>query len=58
MSKSLDNYIGLTDPPHEMFAKLMKVPDTLLENYFTLLTDLPRRADSGAAGRASGGGAP
>lgn len=41
MSKSLDNYIGLTDEPHVMFAKLMKVPDTLLENYFTLLTDLP-----------------
>ena len=41
MSKSLDNYIGLTDPPHEMFAKLMKVPDKLLDNYFTLLTDLP-----------------
>ncbi len=41
MSKSLDNYIGLTDEPHVMFAKLMKVPDNLLENYFTLLTDLP-----------------
>ncbi len=41
MSKSLDNYIGLTDEPHVMFAKLMKVPDPLLENYFTLLTDLP-----------------
>ncbi|AWN21819.1 tyrosine--tRNA ligase [Deinococcus irradiatisoli] len=41
MSKSLDNYIGLTDEPHVMFAKLMKVPDTLLENYFTLLTDVP-----------------
>lgn len=41
MSKSLDNYIGLTDEPHEMFAKLMKVPDPLLDNYFTLLTDLP-----------------
>ena len=40
MSKSLDNYIGLTDEPHVMFAKLMKVPDALLENYFTLLTDL------------------
>ncbi|ADV65669.1 tyrosine--tRNA ligase [Deinococcus maricopensis] len=40
MSKSLDNYIGLTDEAHEMFAKLMKVPDTLLLNYFTLLTDL------------------
>ncbi|QFP75394.1 tyrosine--tRNA ligase [Deinococcus sp. AJ005] len=42
MSKSLDNYIGLTDEPHVMFAKLMKVPDALLENYFTLLTDLPK----------------
>lgn len=40
MSKSLDNYIGLTDEPHIMFAKLMKVPDPLLGNYFTLLTDL------------------
>lgn len=42
MSKSLDNYIGLTDEPHIMFAKLMKVPDPLLNNYFTLLTDLPK----------------
>ncbi|WP_034386108.1 tyrosine--tRNA ligase [Deinococcus sp. YIM 77859] len=42
MSKSLDNYIGLTDEPHVMFAKLMKVPDPLLNNYFTLLTDLPQ----------------
>ncbi len=42
MSKSLDNYIGLTDEPHIMFAKLMKVPDKLLENYFTLLTDLTK----------------
>lgn len=41
MSKSLDNYIGLTEEPDIMFAKLMKVPDLLLENYFTLLTDLP-----------------
>ncbi len=40
MSKSLDNYIGLTDSPDVMYAKLMKVPDTLLGNYFTLLTDL------------------
>lgn len=51
MSKSLDNYIGLTDEPHLMFAKLMKVPDPLLENYFTLLTDLPKaRIDELLAG--------
>ncbi len=42
MSKSLNNYIGITDEPHTMFAGLMKVPDHLLDNYFTLLTDLPR----------------
>ena len=42
MSKSLDNYIGLTDAPHLMFAGLMKVPDALMDNYLTLLTDLPR----------------
>ena len=51
MSKSLDNYIGLTDEAHVMFAKLMKVPDPLLENYFTLLTDLPKdRMDELLAG--------
>ncbi|PNY81362.1 tyrosine--tRNA ligase [Deinococcus koreensis] len=51
MSKSLDNYIGLTDAPHAMFAGLMKVPDALLDNYFTLLTDLPRpRIDELLAG--------
>ncbi len=40
MSKSLDNYIGLTDSSEVMYAKLMKIPDTLLENYFILLTDM------------------
>ncbi len=40
MSKSLGNYVGLTDPPQEMFGKLMSVPDTLMLKYFTLLTDL------------------
>ncbi|MCB9850075.1 MAG: tyrosine--tRNA ligase [Phycisphaerales bacterium] len=38
MSKSLGNYIGVTDPPSEMFAKVMSVPDELMRNYFTLLT--------------------
>lgn len=40
MSKSLDNYIGLTEPPEAMFKKLMRVPDPLLPSYFRLLTDL------------------
>ena len=39
MSKSLDNYVGLTDEPMGMYQKLEKVPDTLVESYFELLTD-------------------
>jgi tyrosyl-tRNA synthetase len=39
MSKSLDNYIGIYDEPATMFAKLMKVPDSVLETYFELCTD-------------------
>lgn len=41
MSKSLDNYIGLTDTPFEKFEKSMKIPDELLRQYFELATDLP-----------------
>ena len=42
MSKSKGNYIGITDEPNDMFGKVMSIPDSLMENYFTLLTDLPR----------------
>jgi len=41
MSKSKGNYVGVTDSPKEMFGKLMSIPDTLMENYFTLLTAVP-----------------
>lgn len=41
MSKSLDNYIGLTDAPFEKFEKSMKIPDEVLRQYFELATDLP-----------------
>ena len=41
MSKSKGNYIGITDGPNDMFGKVMSIPDTLMENYFTLLTDVP-----------------
>ena len=41
MSKSLGNYIGVTDAPAEMFGKSMSIPDSLMEKYFTLLTDVP-----------------
>ena len=41
MSKSKGNYIGITDDATDMFGKVMSIPDVLMENYFTLLTDLP-----------------
>jgi tyrosyl-tRNA synthetase len=37
MSKSLGNYVGVTDPPEEMFGKLMSVPDAAMGEYWTLL---------------------
>jgi tyrosyl-tRNA synthetase len=39
MSKSLGNYVGVTEPPAEMFGKLMSVSDELMWRYFELLTD-------------------
>ncbi|WP_174713813.1 tyrosine--tRNA ligase [Nostoc sp. TCL240-02] len=41
MSKSLGNYIGLSEHPGQKYQKLQGVPDNLLEQYFELLTDLP-----------------
>ena len=40
MSKSLDNYVGLTEPPEQMFGKLMSLPDELIAKYELLCTDL------------------
>jgi tyrosyl-tRNA synthetase len=37
MSKSLGNYVGLTDPPKEMFGKLMSISDDLMEKYYLLV---------------------
>ena len=42
MSKSLNNAIGVNEPPFEMFGKLMQVSDELMWRYWTLLTDLPQ----------------
>jgi len=39
MSKSLGNYIGLTDKPPDMFGKIMSIPDNLMMKYFRLCTD-------------------
>lgn len=41
MSKSLGNYVALSEDPLTMYSKLEKTPDTLLKSYFELLTDLP-----------------
>lgn len=41
MSKSKGNYIGVTDEPANMFGKVMSIADEMMDNYFTLLTDLP-----------------
>lgn len=37
MSKSLGNYVGVTDPPEEMFGKLMSIPDEAMDEYYRLL---------------------
>lgn len=41
MSKSLGNYVGVNEPPAEMFGKLMSLPDELMIRYFELLTRVP-----------------
>jgi len=40
MSKSLDNYVGITESPNEMFGKTMSISDELMWRYYELLTDL------------------
>ena len=39
MSKSLDNYVGVEDPPNEMYGKIMSLPDDLIIPYIDYLTD-------------------
>ncbi len=41
MSKSLGNFIGLTEPPREMYGKAMSIPDALMPDYFRLATHEP-----------------
>ncbi|RDV83199.1 tyrosine--tRNA ligase [Ammonifex thiophilus] len=41
MSKSLGNYVGITEPPEEMYGKLMSLPDKLITRYLRLVTDVP-----------------
>jgi tyrosyl-tRNA synthetase len=56
MSKSLGNYVGITEPPGEMYGKIMSLPDELMVRYFELVTAVPTEevrsiAEGLAAGR-------
>lgn len=41
MSKSLGNYVAVTDEPNDMFGKIMSIPDDVMGEYYTLCTDVP-----------------
>ena len=41
MSKSLGNYIGVAEPPNEIYGKVMSITDNLILDYFELVTDVP-----------------
>ncbi len=41
MSKSLGNYVGVSEPAGEQFGKTMSIPDNLMENWFKMVTPLP-----------------
>lgn len=41
MSKSLGNYIGVKDSANDMFGKIMSISDELMENYYTMITEIP-----------------
>ena len=41
MSKSLGNYIGIAEPLNEIYGKVMSIPDSLIMDYFELVTDIP-----------------
>lgn len=47
MSKSLGNYIGIDEPPREIFGKVMSIPDNLIYSYWELLTDIDVAALAG-----------
>ncbi len=58
MSKSLGNYVGVNDPPNEMFGKLMSISDTLMWRYFELLSFVPLATIDGWKKEIAKGGNP
>jgi tyrosyl-tRNA synthetase len=57
MGKSLDNYIGITEPAAEQFGKLMSIPDSVVAMYARLCTDLHPRAVAEIEAQVEAGGA-
>src|SRR6267378_154380 len=55
MSKSLGNYIGIAEPPKEIYGKVMSLPDRLIERYFRLTTDATPQELEEVARSLSGG---
>ncbi|WP_433166936.1 tyrosine--tRNA ligase [Kribbella sp. CA-247076] len=57
-SKSLNNYVGLTDTPRDKFGKLMSIPDSLVESYARVYTELPLDTVAALGEAAAVGGPP
>ncbi len=57
MSKTLGNYVGITEPPGEIFGKLMSISDGLMWSYWELLTDRQDREIAGLRKRVESGSA-
>jgi tyrosyl-tRNA synthetase len=56
MSQSLGNYVGLTDPPDDMYGKTMSIPDAAMPQWLRLASGLPEdEADAAVASLAAGG---
>lgn len=55
MSKSLGNYIGINEPPHVIFEKVMKIPDGLIVKYYNLCTDVHPDEVARVSGRLDAG---
>src|SRR3979490_3121476 len=55
MSKSLGNYVGITEAPEEMFGKMMSIPDDLMWSYYELVTDRTPEEISAFKNNVSGG---
>ncbi len=56
MSKSLGNAIAVEDPPREIYGKTMSIPDSLMWDWYLLLTDLPKAEIADRRARAEAGG--